>query len=219
MTETIDLKKIERKVWTSFFEDGIWDIYLGMLLSAMACGALLTDIGVPESTQMIAYLLFISAAMVFLWVGKRFITLPRIGGVRFGPKGKSRIGKAVILMTISALVGLLAFIIAALSAKGSLPRSLPADLLIPAIWVGNMIIVFSLAAYFLRFNRLFLVGVMYAIAVPLDIVLTALTHKDLTFIAFGIPSMVILTMGVVVLVRFLKKYSSVKGESGDTIRE
>jgi hypothetical protein len=217
--QTIDLKKLERKVWTSFFEDGIWDIYLGMLLLAMAFGALLTDIGVPESSLMIVYLVLLGAAMVFLWVGKRFITLPRVGRVRFGPKGKSRIGKAVILMAISALVGLLAFVIAALSAKGSLPRSFPTDLLIPGIWVGNMIIVFSLAAYFLRFNRLYLIGVMFAIAVPLDIVLTVLTHRDLTSVAFGVPAITVIMMGIFVLSRFLRKYPTTVGQYGEANSE
>ena len=207
MTEqVIDLKKLERKVWTSFFEDGIWDIYLGMLLVAMACGALLTDLGVPESTQIIAYLVLIVAAMLFLWAGKRYITAPRIGRVIYGAKGKARKTKTTIILAFSVLVGLVAFVIAWLSAKGNLPQSLPVELLLPSIWVGNMIIVFSLAAYFLRFNRLYVIGAMFAVAVPLDIVLTALTKRDLSFVAFGIPAMVILIMGIVVLARFVRKY-------------
>ena len=36
MTNHVDLKRLERKVWTSFFEDGLWDIYLGILLMAMS---------------------------------------------------------------------------------------------------------------------------------------------------------------------------------------
>ena len=219
MEEQIDLKKLERKVWTSFFEDGIWDIYLGMLLAAMAFGVLLRDFGVSESTQMIIYLIFIAMAILFLWAGKRYITAPRIGHVVYGPEGKARKTKTTVILTVSVIVGLLAFVIAGLSAKGNLPQSLPADLLLPAIWVGNMIIVFSLAAYFLHFNRLYLIGVMFAIAVPLDIVLTALTHRDLTPVAFGLPAIVILTMGFVVLSRFLKKYSTVKEGTGGTIKE
>ena len=207
MEQQIDLKQLERKVWTSFFEDGIWDIYLGMLLAAMAVGAMLNDIGVPESTLVIVYLLLIGVAMLFLWAGKHFITLPRIGHVIYGPRGKARKTKATIILAVSVLVGLVAFVIAGFSAKGDLPQSLPVELLLPGIWVGNMIIVFSLAAYFLHFNRLYLIGVLFAIAVPFDIVLTALTRQDLTFVAFGIPAMVILIMGGAVLTRFLRKYS------------
>lgn len=216
MEQQIDLKKLERKVWTSFFEDGIWDIYLGMLLGAMAFGVLLNDVGAPESTQMIVYLVFIGIAVLFLWAGKRYITAPRIGHVVYGPKGKARKTKATIILAVSVLVGLMAFVIAGLSAKGNLPESLPVDLLLPAIWVGNMIIVFSLAAYFLRFNRLYLIGAMFAIAVPLDILLTTLTHRDLTPVAFGVPALVILVVGVLVLARFLQKYPIPKREASNS---
>ncbi len=204
--QTIDLKKIERKVWTSFFEDGIWDLYLGMLLGAMAFGAFLTDIGVPESKQMIVYLVLLGVAMLFLLAGKHYITAPRIGHVVYGPKGKARKTKTVIILAVSVLVGLVAFVVAALSAKGNLPQSLPVELLLPGIWVGNMLIVFGLAAYFLHFTRLYLIGALFAIAVPLDIVLRELTHRDLTVVAFGVPAIVILTMGIFVLVHFLRKY-------------
>ncbi|KPK63107.1 hypothetical protein AMJ83_08555 [candidate division WOR_3 bacterium SM23_42] len=205
--QSIDLKQLERKVWTSFFEDGLWDMYLGSLLLVMGVGALFSDIGISHVTTMIIYVLLVGAAFLFLVMGKRFITRPRIGHVNFGPTGVARKKKTRVVFAVSVLVGMIAFVIAVLSAKDLVSRSMSMDLLIPAIWVGNMIIVFSLAAYFLRFNRLYLIGVMFAICVPLDIVLTALTHKDLTFVAFGIPAIIVLIMGGVVLARFLRKYS------------
>ncbi len=207
MEQQIDLKKLERKVWTSFFEDGIWDIYLGILLMAMAVGALLSDIGVPEATQIIGYISLVGAASLFLWLGKRFITVPRVGRVNYGPKAKARKRKTSMVLAMSVLVGLLAFVIVTLSFKGFISRALPMDLFLPAIWVGNMLVVFSLAAYFLRFHRLYLIGVMFAMAIPLDIMLKELVHQDLTFVAFGVPALVILIMGGIVLTRFLRKYS------------
>jgi hypothetical protein len=207
MTEqNIDLKQLERKVWTSFFEDGIWDIYLGMLLLAMGVGAFFSDFGISEKAQMIIYVLLVGGALLFLWLGKHYITVPRIGRVVYGARAKARKTKTILILAISVLVGLIAFVIAGLSARGALPQSVPVGLLLPGIWVGNMIIVFSLAAYFLHFNRLYLIGVMFAICFPLDILLKELLHLDLTFVAFGIPAMVVLIMGVVVLARFLRKY-------------
>lgn len=206
MEQQIDLKQLERKVWTSFFEDGIWDIYLGILLLAMAIGAFLSDIRAPETTLIVIYACLVCLAFLFLWLGKHFITIPRIGRVRFGPKGRERKKKTSIVFAISVLVGLVLFVIVTLSVKGSLSRALPMDLFLPAVWVGNMLIVFSLAAYFLRFRRLYLIGVMFAVGVPLDIVLRELTNRDLSFVAFGLPALVILVMGGVVLFRFLRKY-------------
>ncbi len=207
MAQKIDLKQLERKVWKSFFEDGIWDIYLGLLLMGMAIGALLSDHGVSEATLIIVYLSVVGAASLFLWLGKHFITVPLIGHVKFGPEGKTRKRKTVVVLAASVLVGLVAFCVAALSVKGAMSSAIPMDLFLPAIWVGNMLIVFSLAAYFLRFNRLYLIGAMFAMAIPLDIVFKELVHRDLTFVAFGVPALVILIMGGIVLTRFLRKYS------------
>jgi hypothetical protein len=217
--QSIDLKQIERKVWTSFFEDGIWDIYLGILLLAMAVGALLTDIGVPESKQLISYGCFFAVAFLFLWAGKHFITTPRIGRVRFGPKGKSRIGKAVVISALSVVVGLVAFILVSRVVEVPWLSGLPMDVVFPGIWIGNMLILFSLAAYFLHFHRLYLIGVMFAVTVPLDILLRELTHHDLSFVAFGLPAVTILIIGFIVLVRFIKKYPVVKERTFDVKSE
>ena len=207
MKQQIDLKQIERKVWTSFYEDGIWDIYLGILLMAMAVGSLLLDIGIfSEMTVLLVYICLVGMASAFLWLGKRFITFPRIGRVSFGPKGKVRKKKAAVVFTMSVIVGLVIFLLILLSVKNSWFSGLSMDFIFPAIWVGHMILVFSLAAYFLRFNRLYVIGAMYAIAIPFDIILKELLHRDLTFVAIGIPSMVILIMGGIVLTRFLSKY-------------
>ncbi len=216
MTEqSIDLKQLERKVWTSFFEDGIWDIYLGILLMAMAVGAFLLDIRAPETMLIVIYACLVGLASLFLWLGKRFITIPRIGHVTFGPKGRARTKKTSIVFAISVLVGLVAFVIVALSVKGSISRALPMDVFLPAIWVGNMLVVFSLAAYFLRFHRLYLIGVMFAVGVPLDIVLREITQRDLSFVAFGMPALVILIVGAIVLARFLRTYPKSIKETTD----
>jgi len=75
-----------------------------------------------------------------------------------------------------------------------------------AAWMVNAIVVFSLGAYFLDFNRLYLIGVMYALPVPFDIMFRKFADIDLSFLAFGVPAMVILIVGLVMLVRFLRDY-------------
>ena len=41
MQPEINLKELERRAWRSVFQDGLWDIYLGLLLMAMAILTLL----------------------------------------------------------------------------------------------------------------------------------------------------------------------------------
>jgi len=205
MEREIDLKHLERKVWTSFYEDGIWDIYLGLLLASIAVGAFCTDAGISEEYSIYGHIGVLMAAMLFLWLGKRFITVRRIGTVVFGPRGRARLTKAQILLAISCVTGLVAFLLIA-SAIGNAARQPVMDHIVPLFWVVNMLVLFSLAAYFLNYVRLYVIGFLYAIAVPADKILRQVLHIDLSVVAFGMPALVIIIMGVIVLVRFLCKY-------------
>jgi hypothetical protein len=205
MSQNIDLKKLERKAWTSYFQDGLWDIYLGLLLLAMAVSALLSDVGFSESWGMTVLIGLEVLAVLVLWVGKKLITVPRMGRVKFGPKRKAKLSWVVVILFISVLVGAGVFV-AGLAMRTDRPGRLNATFFAPAVWVVNVIVVFSLGAYFLDFSRLYLIGVMYALAVPLDILFRQLTDIDLSFLAFGVPAMVILITGLVVFARFLRDY-------------
>jgi len=205
MSQTINLKELERKAWTSYFQDGLWDIYLGLLLLAMAVWALLSDVGFSESWGMTILIGLEVLAVLVLWAGKKFITVPRMGRVRFGPKRKAKLSWVRVILFISVLVGAGVFL-AASAMRGNRPGWLNAAFFAPAVWVGNAIVVFSLGAHFLDFSRLYLIGVMYALAVPLDIVFRKVADIDLSFIAFGAPAMVILIIGLVVFARFLREY-------------
>ena len=205
MSQTINLKELERKAWTSYFQDGLWDIYLGLLLLAMAVWALLSDVGFSESWGMAIFIGLEVLAMLVLWIGKKLITVPRMGRVKFGPKRKAKLSWVRVILFISVLVGAGVFV-AASAMRGNRPGWLNAAFFAPAAWVVNAIVVFSLGAYFLDFKRLYLIGVMYALAVPLDILFRQFSDIDLSFIAFGIPAMVILIIGLVVFVRFLRDY-------------
>jgi hypothetical protein len=210
--KNIDLKKLERKVWTSFYEDGIWDIYLGLLLSAIAVGAFFTDMGLTENYSIWGHIGIVILAMFFLWFGKRLITLPRMGTVHFGPKGRARITKAQIILVISCFLGLAAFMLVSSAISNVTIRQQTMDFIFPMFWVINMLVVFSLAAFFLNYRRLFIIGLLYAMAVPADKILRQLLHIDLSVIAFGVPALIILIMGFIVLARFLKKYPTLHEE-------
>jgi hypothetical protein len=204
--QNIDLKKLERRVWTSFYEDGIWDIYLGLLLSSIAVGAFCTDTGLTENYSIFGHVGILVFAILFLWLGKRFITVPRIGTVVFGPRGRARLTKAQILLAISCVSGLAAFLLIASTVANASARQPVMDYIVPIFWTVNMLVLFSLAAYFLNYRRLYIIGFLYAIAVPADKIMRQLLHIELSVVAFGVPAMIILIIGVVVLVRFLRKY-------------
>jgi hypothetical protein len=205
MSQNINLKELERKAWRSVFQDGLWDIYLGLLLLAMAIGALLSDAGIPETWQYAIYIGLMVLGMVILWAGKKFITVPRMGRVKFGPKRKAKLNVVRLLLAISVLVGVSVYLIA-LTIKGSPSGWLNIKFMFPAIWIVNVLVLFSLGAYFLDFKRLYLIGVMYALPVPVDMVLKEFAHLRLAFITFGVPAAIILSIGLVLFVHFVRDY-------------
>ena len=91
MSQNISLKALERNAWTSYFQDGLWDIFLGLLLVSSAVNTWLSDSGVPSSARISTYIGIMVLGGLVLWAGKRFITVPRLGRVKFGPKRKAKL--------------------------------------------------------------------------------------------------------------------------------
>jgi hypothetical protein len=87
----------------------------------------------------------------------------------------------------------------------------------PVAWVANSIIVFSLLAYYLNFTRLYIYSILFALPVPLDVAIKQFAGLNISPIAFAVPGLVILAVGVVLLVRFLHIYpTDIKEVFNDT---
>lgn len=186
MGEKINLKEIERKAWTSYFEDGFWDIFMGLLM--------LTT-GIRSLTDNVWFTLGILAALLISVIGKKLITIPRIGRVKFGPARKVKQKKLAAVLIISVLVTLALLL---------LPHSglaLPKISISPimAIWIA---VIFGLLAYYMDFGRLYAYGLLFAISE----VLWGLFGKPIGPIAHTVSGIVILFIGLVLLTRFLHKY-------------
>jgi hypothetical protein len=93
MSYNIDLKELQRKAMSSFHEDGIIDIIIGILALIWGFSAFTDD----QSLSVI----WIAVVIPSYWWLKREYTIPRIGMVRFQPRGEG--GFPRILVT--ALVG------------------------------------------------------------------------------------------------------------------
>jgi hypothetical protein len=201
-----NLNEIEKKAYRSTFQDGIWDIFLGSLLLIIAVGALLSNIGVPKGVHMTIFIALQAVVLLAFIAGKKCITVPRMGFVKFGPKRKRKIRKSRIILLGSVVAGLVVFLIAAMVIR-SYPAGRPKLLLLlPAAWVANAVIVFSLLAYYLDCSRLYAYGVLFALPVPLDMVVKEFVGVNLSPIAFAIPAIVMLVIGMVLLTRFLRDY-------------
>jgi hypothetical protein len=205
MSEKINLKELERKAWRSFFDDGLWDIYLGLLLALMGISGLLDRSSLTEGWGMGIYIGLLVLVMLAFWAGKRFVTVPRIGRVKFGHERKVRRIKTTLVLFASVVFGLVAMLLTSAARRNAAPE-VPWRIIIPAIWAVNMLAVFGAMGYFLDFERLYFIGLMYAITVPLNEILITLAEIRIgpfLFFSFGA---IIVVVGIFYLIRFLHNY-------------
>jgi hypothetical protein len=211
MSETLSLKQLEQKAYRSFFKDGLWDISLGALLLALGVGTAIARRGIAwgyviPDLHAITLSLYVVATAVLV-VGKRYITVPRLGAVRFGSARKARLSASSLILVGSALLGLVLFLL--LSDRLVLVGWLSGRVIGLIVFGLNALIVFSLLAYFLDFGRLYGYAVLWALAFPASEAVathTALSPAGAFLLTIGAFSAVMLGIGIVLLVRFLRDY-------------
>ena len=107
MSQNFDLKAIERRAFRSVHRDGLWDIYIGGLLLVLSRMFSIPDSGEGELSYIGLALLGVAVVFAVFQLGKKYITVPRMGSVRFGPERKKRkitlawIMGAFVLVTLS----------------------------------------------------------------------------------------------------------------------
>ena len=211
MSEKLNLKELERKAWRSFFDDGLWDIYLGLLLALMGVSAFMNSLDLTEGVHMGIYIGLLIFTMLGFWAAKRYITVPRIGRVKFGSERKKRRIKTSLVLFASVVFGFILFLALGGVARGDVSRALPWDVIVPAAWALNMLLVFGLMGYFLEFERLYFIGLVYAIVLPLDAILQKTTELRIVPYMFLFAGLLIVAVGVIYLTRFLRNFP-VRGE-------
>jgi hypothetical protein len=204
MSQQMDLKAIERKAIRSYYEDGLWDIFLGALLLAMGFSVVLSDTVLSKPIYFGIYIAMEVVIVVAFIAGKKYITTPRIGHVKLGEKGKARKRNTRIVMAASVLFGVIVLILSIMAFTSNWSDGLPMDLIFPAVYAINMLLVFGLMAHFLAYDRLYLIGVLYALPLPVDMVLKRLAEIRITYLLFAICGITIVVIGLVTFIRFLR---------------
>ena len=207
MSTQLDLKELERKAFRSTYQDGLWDLYFGLIVICMsifiyrpATGYSPVNIVLAMSAMAAAYSLF--------WAGKKFITLPRMGQVKFGEARKRRKLTLVVILGAVVLVqvGFVLFQVFAWLTP-NVGESLNSFLLerrlmdlavatIGALFIGPSMM---LIAYFIDFPRGYYIAIMIALAVFLMIYLNQPVYPIIIGALIALP-------GLVLFVRFLQKY-------------
>ena len=106
MSTQLNLKEIERKAFRSTYEDGLWDIYFGIIVICMSIFLFHAETGYSPM-NIILMLLMMSLAYSLFWAGKKYITVPRMGQVRFGDIRRKKKTTMVIFLSVVVLIQLI----------------------------------------------------------------------------------------------------------------
>jgi len=207
-----DLKAVEKKAFKATFEDGVWDIYLGVMLLPLLIFPLVHYALKADLTWAVLAMMLIygSGLTGFRWL-KKHVTLPRLGMIKPGPARQKKLHILHIVLVVAGLslivlvlVTIFASVFAQIAVFGISIQTV--ILGIPLVfWKFTFLAVIGagLAAWLLDFPRLLLYGVLLGIAIPVDSVYFSETGwMPLTSLAV----LLAIAIGLVYLVRFLKRY-------------
>jgi len=212
LPELTDLKAVEKKAFKATFEDGVWDLYLGVMLLPLVIFplvhyALNADLMWAVLAMMLIYALGFAG---FRWL-KKHVTQPRLGMIQPGPSRRKKLHTlrmvgAVAVVSVAVLV-LLTVFANPLTQITVFGISLETVILgIPLVfWKFTFLAIIGagLAAWLLDFPRLLLYGVLLGIAIPVDSVYFS-ESGWMPFTSF--TALLAIAIGSVLLVRFLRRY-------------
>jgi len=206
MTGLTDLKQLERDAFRKFYEDGLFDVFMGLMLATMAIGAVISDWLGSEAAGTGGMLGVAIILVVVLLIARRQLLLARLGTFRPGPERRRRISSTRLALVGSVIVGL-ALAAAGAAAYGSEISISSFAVVMPLVWFLNAVVVMGAMAFFLDVPRFYVYGVLFGLAMPLLVWPDVVWGVDVPpLVAFGAPAAVIVGVGLRKLRRFLREY-------------
>ena len=200
MKDFIDLKKLERKAFTSIFQDGFFDIYLGILFLGVG---LLTSLAetVPKILYYGLFALIIGIGLIVFLGGKKLITVSRIGIIKPGQKRKAEKKKLVLILIILIIITGIFYILTTF-------ELIPFEAYVSAFFFGVFFAIpISLLANFLRIDRFYMHAVLGGLSFFIsELSYSLFNNSFFSFLTFLIAGSVICAIGIAFLIKFVRKY-------------
>lgn len=200
MSESINLKEADRKIYSASINNGLVDIFISCVVLMLAVGPFLSVYLGDFWTSAIFLPLWGVVYMILLWIQKNLIK-PRAGVVKYGPMRRKKLtlftGIMVVLNVLFMILGMVAFF----SFRPDNP-----SWTIPFAFSAMLLVSFSLAGYFLDVTRFYVYGTMLAGGFFVGEWLYqsyGVSHHGFP-IVFGISAVIIFLTGLFKLRKFLK---------------
>jgi hypothetical protein len=214
MSQSMDLKEAERKVFRTAYNDGLWDILLGCFFLMFTFAPFLSKF-MGDFWSSAVFLPFWGVVYLCIRLIRGKVISPRIGMVEFGKQRRGKIKKfSVVMLVFNTIIFLLGLV--ATFTFGRVPGQVHTYIL------GSFFLVaFSLAAYLLDIVRLYIYGLLAGLATVGGewlYINWGFSHHGFP-VAFGTTAGIMILVGLVLFFRLLIKYppqsmgSSSKAES------
>lgn len=193
MSYELDMKEIERQVYLSYTEDGLIDIAIGVVIAAW--GLMLTQ----EPNGLIGLLGLLGLGIWYM--GKRLITIPRIGIIEPSQKMERRLTNMAVFLVV---LGLLVFVgILVMRSIGVVEFKNYTLALLGLVLAGGV----AVLAFLLNAPRMYVYAIIIFVSFAGgEILAQYITSVDAFALAVMAGGGLILIAGITVLIRFLRKY-------------
>ena len=208
MTHRLTLRELEKKTWLRTFEHGLWDIGIGSMLLMFGITVLI-DFAAFSA-------IWIAALMpAFRELGRK-IVVPRIGHVEFRERRKLAKGRLRGILAVVMLLGIVFFLFFTWMARGTAPAWTQ--------WIGQHFIIFiglvwggalAVTGKLVDFPRLYIYGGL----VFGSLLVTDFLEGYHLGISLSIVGGVILLAGIVLFMRFLRRYPKLEDVFPETSDE
>jgi hypothetical protein len=209
MSTSSSLPNVQKRILQlTNYEDGLWDLLLGTTFMLLAVYPITrARLGPAWNLVLFIGLLLLSVAGYTLirWQ----VSMPRIGYVRAKPSPARKLILAVTIVLVAMTFGL---VILTLVSPGWIPNRAPGagpdplrEYLVDTIVMLCMVGLFSLMGYFFGVSRLYLYGWLVG-GGNLAAQMIYQGAPEGFNVPLGLAASVILLIGLVLLVRFLRKY-------------
>jgi len=197
-----NLKEIERRTYMSYHQDGLLDICIGWFILGFDLVGIIHFWGIDSFiVRIIPYMLFGGITLLTYITAKRKITMPRIGYVNFGKKGRNKLIAFALGLTAAVWCAFFAFLFLCSPRFGDpLWRDLISQNVLLIIGVGSLA-VFIVFGYIISLKRLYGYGLLALLAFAVGNFLGIF----FAYILLALGTTVMIT-GFALLIAFIKKY-------------
>lgn len=202
MSNQLDLKRAERMLFSTSLGDGLLDIMISVFLLMFAIAPLLSET-LGDFWSSVVFLPFLGIVYFIVNLLRKLVVRPRLGQVKYGPERITKLNRFTRVMFVINLV----FFIAGVVIVFLTPLGEPGRMGWPvAIGFGLGLLLFSsLAGAYLNLSRLFVYGLLLAVAPVVGEWLYRqnwVAHHGYP-VVFGTVAAVIFVVGATMFIRLL----------------